>query len=972
MYVKLFFIFIALSFSIYQSQIPGLINYNENDGLNSSYNYHLRQDKEGFIWIGSDNGLFKFDGKEFRQYGKEDGLKNIEVISCEPLPNGEVFIIPFLNDFAYLKNGKIINSDINNHLKYQLGSSIPGVERDGNRLYLYSMKNPKNLIVYENGKIKKIPLLINFHGKPYYTLKFDVRNKILYLQNDEEKAITAYHTVTHQIRIIPFEKSGFMFHKDNFITFQDKNNLLHVFRFVSPYRLKKIRTYAVKEKFFYTFIDRNYKLWVSLVNGGTLFYNQSLKESGRKPIKPVKFLDKYIVHHILVDKDDNVWFNSRNDGLFFIARAFFENHIGFPLKNNSEYIKSIERNGEDIVLGYNRSAGGIYRNGRFQNIVFNRYDKTECRSVLAKGKYIIFGFSDKFLVYDTVSKTQSANILSTKNLVSYSWNSVLLCLVNGLFTYDLKTGNKDLIFPERCYTALPFAKDSLFVGSFSDLYKVNAKTKRKKIFLKGYYFTDLKKLHDNLYAGATNLNGIILFDSKGIVKKITEHTGLISDQVKKITVENQNTFWAGTNSGISRIELRGNRFTINNFTKTDGLPSNLVAGCVMRNDSVFIGTSKGLGRFSIKKLLVQEKSINKKVIVNSVKIGDKEYFGANKKLEGTSPEDVTFNVSFPDYASQGKIGYRYLVEGLNHKWQINNSSKIILSSLPPGKYVLKIFGLGYNGKESFRSTDTEFEIHPLFWQTRWFRLLVAILAMVILILGMSVYFKRKRSKKLEKIYYGKKIAELELQAIKAQINPHFIYNCLNSIKYLLFKEDYEETENYLDTFSQLIRKTLYYSEQTFMPIRDEAEYLFLYMDMEKLRQNELFDYEIHISEQVNRNWIIPSLLIQPFVENAIKHGISGLKNRKGFIKISFDHTDSTLCITIEDNGDGIRIKNESFAGNNSFGLKLSQKRIETFKQLFETNIILEIINLSEKYGKHGTQIKLYITSYENENTNLHH
>ncbi|RTZ46432.1 hypothetical protein EJ377_19525 [Chryseobacterium arthrosphaerae] len=146
----------------------------------------------------------------------------------------------------------------------------------------------------------------------------------------------------------------------------------------------------------------------------------------------------------------------------------------------------------------------------------------------------------------------------------------------------------------------------------------------------------------------------------------------------------------------------------------------------------------------------------------------------------------------------------------------------------------------------------------------------------------------------------------------------------------------------------MIRKTLHYSEKTFIPVEEEAEYLSLYMNMEKLRQDDLFDYEIHISESVDKNWVIPSLLIQPFVENAIKHGMPDLNVVKGFVKVSFDHRDSTLCITIEDNGPGIRAKNRSVADTNSFGLKLSHKRIKTFQQLFETNIVLTINNINEK------------------------
>ncbi|REC79871.1 hypothetical protein DRF60_02490 [Chryseobacterium elymi] len=970
--ILLSFSLILLSSSSFSGQIPGMVNYTEEDGLNSSYTYRLRQDQNGFIWIGSDNGLFRFDGKEFKQYGKSEGLKNIDIISCEPLPNGEVFILPFLNDFAYLKNGRVINLNINDYLKNQFSSSIPKITRDVNKLYLYSNHNPQNIFVYENGKVKKTPIAIDYKNRDLGTLQFDFRTKNLYLGDFEKGEILIHNLIHGKERKIKIDKGEVICEKDDFFVFQN-NGKINIYQRADAFHIKKIYSYDTKENVFYGVIDKNNKLWLNLQNGGVLYFNQSLLENKKNLAPPVKILSNHVINHVLVDEDDNVWFNSRNSGVFFITKALFTNHINLSVKSNSEYIKAIAKDDQNIILGYNNSYGAIiYKNGKMQDITLDKDNKDENKSIYINHTISIFGLSTKIVIYD-LSKSRSTKLNYTlKNIVPYTRDSVLFCTAGNLMVYDLKSKKTTSILAERIYTALPYTKENLFIGNFSDLYKFNIRTKRKTLFLKGYYFTDIKQLKPNVYLGATNLNGIIIFNDKGILKKIEKRNGLINEQIKKITVENTNTFWASTNSGISRIELTKNNILINNFTQTDGLPSNAVADCVIRNDTIFIGTSKGLGIFSIKKLLAQEKFIHKKVIINSVTIRNNEHSNLNENLTGYTDNPITFNLSFLDYSSQGKISYKYKIEGLDESWRVSSSPTIIFNSLPPGKYVFRVYGLGYNGKQSYISSDLAFEIKPKFWQAWWFKLLIAGIIVIVLSAIINSYLQKKRNKKLEKFYHEKKIAELELQAIKAQINPHFIYNCLNSIKYLLFKEDYEETENYLDTFSQLIRKTLYYSEQTFMPIRDEAEYLFLYMDMEKLRQNELFDYEIHISEQVNRSWIIPSLLIQPFVENAIKHGISGLKNRKGFIKISFDHTDSTLCITIEDNGDGIRTKNESFAGNNSFGLKLSQKRIETFKQLFETNIILEIINLSEKYGKHGTQIKLYITPYENENTNLHH
>lgn len=961
-----------LPLSLFFAQIPGMVNYNEADGLNSSYTYHLRQDKNGFIWIGSDNGLFRFDGKDFKQYGKKEGLKNIDIISCEPLPNGEVFILPFLNDFAYLKNEKIINLNIDDYLKNQFSGSIPRITRDGNRLYLYGTGNPQNIFTYENGKVKKTPVLLEYKKRRLSTLQYDFRTQNLYLSDPFKEEIVVYNLITRKEKEIKINKGNMICEKDDLFVFQNKDEI-SVYQRTDPYHVKKIHSYDTKENIFYGVIDKNNKLWLNVQNGGVLYFNQSLLDPEKTLVSPVKILKDHVINNVLVDQDENVWFNSRNSGLFFIPKALFTNHINLSVKSNAEYIKAIAKDDKSIILGYNKSSGAIIgKNGKIKEIIPDPDNKDENKSVYIKNNTAIFGLASKIIIHDIFQNKNTELIYNVKSISPYTETSVIFCTATCLLAYDLHSRKITYLLNERTYTALPYTQDDLFIGNFSDLYKFNIKTKKKTLFLKGYYFTDLKKLRDNIYLGTTNLNGIIVFNDQGILKKIEKKDGLISDQVKKIEVEKPNTFWASTNSGISRIELVNDKPLITNLTQTDGLPSNAVSECVIRNDTIFTGTSKGLGIFSIKKLLAQEKFIQKKVIINSVSIENNEHYNPGNDLNGYSDNHIIFNLSFPDYASQGKISYKYKLEGLDDDWQVSSSSKIIFNSIPPGKYVFRVYGLGYNGKQSYISSDLTFEIKPRFWQTWWFRTFLVIITIMIFTAVINYRLQKRRNKKLEKFFHEKKMAELELQAIKAQINPHFIYNCLNSIKYLLFKEDYEETENYLDTFSQLIRKTLHYSEKTFMPIEEEVDYLSLYMDMEKLRQDGLFDYEIYVSEKVNKRWVIPSLLIQPFVENAIKHGVSSLNSTKGIIKISFDHADSTLCITIEDNGKGIKTNSQLPIHSSSFGLKLSKKRIKIFQQLFETDIILEINDLSEKDRKQGTQIKLYISPYENQNTNLHH
>lgn len=969
------FSFIILAVSFCNAQIPGMVHYHEGDGLNSSYTYGLSQDEDGFIYVGSDNGFFRFDGTEFKQFGSKNGLKNIEILNSFSIPGNGMFIISFLNDFAYLKKGKIINSDRNPELKKIKFNYTTLSHINGNTLYLYEGDNPKNILVYKNEKITTIPLFLNQDtSDSYFAFDLNMANGLLYISNkDKKKNIEVYNIFTRKKTIcnISIEKNAMVTRKGDFFIVKN-GRTINVYKVYHESRFKKIASYTASENIHRLAFDKNSRIWACLENGGVLYFKNSFTEE-KGLSDPVRLMDGYIINDVFADTDNNLWFSTRNNGLFFISDLFFRNYIHFPVKNNSSHIKAITKNGNRIYLGYNEGKGGIYHNGVITDIHLGGNSQMENKAIFSDGNTIIFGLTRNPLLYNT--KTGEKRVLQgkvIKNMVPYTSGSVLFCTLEGLIAYNYHTKSyKKLMMGDRIYTALPYNKDSIFAGTFKDLYKLNAATQKKKLFLEGYYFTDIKKLSQNLYAGATNLNGIILFNNSRIIKKITESDGLPTRQIKRIEIENEKVFWVSTNYGLSRIEFKDKKLKINNFTHIDGLPSNVVSGCVISGDTVYAGTSKGLGILSIKNLLSQQESVRKKVIINSVKIGNNYFFDLDKPLAGKTPDNnLTFNVSFPDFASQGKISYRYKIEGLSEDWQSGSSPNITFNSIPPGDYTFKIFGLGYNGRKSYASTDLHFEIKPAFWQTWWFKLLLVLIGATALSMLIAFYFQKKRNKKLETLYYEKKIAELELQAIKAQINPHFIYNCLNSIHFLLYKKDYSEAENYLNTFSVMIRKTLHYSEKTFMPIKEEAEYLSLYLNMEKLRLKDLFDYKISVSENVNESWTVPSLLIQPFVENAIKHGVANLQGRKGNIEVLFQHTGTSLCVIIEDNGTGIGKNNHSKA--DSFGVKLSEKRIETFRQLFATNIILEITDLQEKEKRPGTQITLYITPYENQNTGMHH
>jgi len=207
------------------------------------------------------------------------------------------------------------------------------------------------------------------------------------------------------------------------------------------------------------------------------------------------------------------------------------------------------------------------------------------------------------------------------------------------------------------------------------------------------------------------------------------------------------------------------------------------------------------------------------------------------------------------------------------------------------------------------------------------------------------------------------------------MNPHFIFNCLTSIQYHIIQSDIKNAEIYLHKFSTLIRQTLQNSTAHMILLRDEIKLLRLYLDLEKLRLGERMDFQIYLSRELEQDdWLIPSMIVQPYVENAIKHGISPLKDVRGMLGIHFNLSGNCIECIIDDNGPGIdshsRQNLDPEDGYRSMGTSITQKRIDTINALQKENIRVSISD-KRKHGlsDNGTLVKLYfpITTYYHDN-----
>lgn len=239
------------------------------------------------------------------------------------------------------------------------------------------------------------------------------------------------------------------------------------------------------------------------------------------------------------------------------------------------------------------------------------------------------------------------------------------------------------------------------------------------------------------------------------------------------------------------------------------------------------------------------------------------------------------------------------------------------------------------------------------------------LIFLVLVIGFLGFRQIRINSKRKISEMNHKISEVTQKNLRQQMNPHFIFNTLNSIQYYMYQHDKISTNNYLTKFSLLMRKTLENSQHTSIPIKEELDALELYLELEALRFKEKFEYSVNVDDDIDTLLLkIPTMLIQPYVENSICHGLVN-KEEKGFVRIDLNMADDMLVCIIEDNGIGRKaamdIKNQKNGNHNSLGTKITESRLNLVNSLYGKSMRIDYKDITDQSGKAaGTKVKIYI------------
>lgn len=345
----------------------------------------------------------------------------------------------------------------------------------------------------------------------------------------------------------------------------------------------------------------------------------------------------------------------------------------------------------------------------------------------------------------------------------------------------------------------------------------------------------------------------------------------------------------------------------------------------------------------------------------------------NKASFNYNQNKIEFEFDYRNIFTKKEALILYTLEGFYNEWKTISatSNRILFESLPPGNYTFKLKA-SFNKKES-ETVSYQFKITPPFWQMWWFYILLIVITVAII----SYLFKRRIKKikkeneeRLEKQKLVTNSIDSELKAIRSQMNPHFIFNAINSIQDLVLQKDTLQSYDSLVQFSTLVRNTLNYSEQEYILLSEEVDFLSNYLNLEKLRFKEFFSYQV--INNVDYSIQIPSLIIQPFVENAIKHGLLHKSGQKSLL-ITFDKVENELLCIIKDNGIGREkareIKERQQNYHPSFSTNAIKKRLEVLSQKTGLNYHYTTLDLfNEKKEAQGTEVRLYVPYYDKKNT----
>ena len=990
-----YFIILAFVFAFVEgnAQSPNFKHFSVEEGIPSSECYQVLQDKKGFIWIATDKGVAKFDGSNFKIYTKEDGLPENCIIRIYEDPTGRIWFAGVTNKIAYFENNKIRCLKINNELS-KLGNNgcINSFQFYKNQLWIgmYGTYLIPKISFYKGDtkyqfhiqKITDLNKNKTIHGG--YIYKFDNNN---FLQGSTKNTynqgliniITPKKTISEKCFILDDYSSGVI----RSLLFKKKYYLIlyvNKLYLVNKFNGKTVDRFFLKNNLCYHFLDSKNGLWIGTNKEGLLYYPKVDLKKG----KPYHFLKNKTISCITEDHEKGYWITTLEDGLFYIKDINFMHYAEL----SSSKVNAITANNKKIYAGLDNGKVAIFKNNISSEISsnFDSLNVNFIRKIIPIDSHIIaIGGSTRFCFMDVNKRkivpfkpSRLNKIYQGLSVISIANNKEKFWIGNFSNLFELHYDNQNNIktkihrAPNRIFSVASDKNGIIWLGCAIGLYRFE----KDKFTFQGKGSDALSsrindiQIQNNTIWSCTKDNGITIKRGNKLYD-ISTKNGLKSNICQSVFLESEKIGWLASNKGICKITIGSwtpFKLNIKYYNINNGLISNEINQIFKKDNTVYIASNKGISLFNEKK--VTTNNFPPPIYINSVFINKHDTIIKKNYNLPYDKNDISIKYIGLTFKSEGNVEYKYRLIGLDSDWQYSSYSKATFSKLPYGNYTFEVSAKNNDGYWSKNPAKIYMYISPPFWHTWIFR----IIASISFLSGVYIFIKwrinkiEKRAAENAKLY--QQTIEMEMKFLSSQMNPHFTFNAMNSILYYMLENEPEKAQKYLVKYSRLIRKVLENNMKKYIPISEEIDMLKLYMEMESLRFEKQFDFEMNIRE-MNMNIEIPPMIVQPYVENAICHGILNKNNGIGKILISFENINEKIKCTIEDNGVGRKKSNELKSKNSkkeSLGMLITHQRLQQLQSESEMEIEPEIIDLVDNNGIGcGTKVIVFLPYISIEN-----
>ncbi|MCS3799401.1 two-component regulator propeller domain-containing protein [Niastella sp. OAS944] len=937
----------------------GYTQYNSRDGLAGGTIYCMVQDKDGFIWLGTEGGLSRFDGTHFKSFTREDGLPDNEVVQLFADSKGRIWIAPFKKTVCYYYKGKIHTAENDPMLK-----RIPVVDY----IIHFAEDEAGNMLLQEYNKMYlvsaqgQVQVVDSVNGKPFIQIANICAHPgggfIVIDQGRAYDFVNGHFSLKKEVNVysgghfsyFAFNSRVLVWRRDRFVTEAGYFN-----------RPGSVTFPLAETHINYNLLDDDH--FGNCTHEGAIVYDISGKDSVRH------FLPGVPVNNMLKDTEGNIWFGTAGHGLYRLGSPYV---LNLKLRNNNlpNQVFALAPYGETIMATTELNL--LYKLNRKTGRLHNETVALQEKGFNPISKMIVY--KDRFAVYGSnysVYCTDLDFIRLKKQVYPLAFKD--FCL-SGDKLYVATKDNVFVIYPDTWIisdtvwhgrsTSVYADKDTAYIGTLDGLYRhlPNGTTQclgDKAPALKTRITCIQKDSAGTVWVG-TYGDGLIAVKNDRVIATLNRRNGLTSNVCRTFYLSG-NCLWVGTDKGINKINVAQPGFPITKYTTGDGLVSDITNALYVDSNKVFVGSPEGITFFDEEKLISQSRC---DLLFTDISVGGNTWsFDSIPALIDHNKNSIRFDYVGISYKSGGDVRYRYRLLGLDSTWRETRETFVSYPTLPSGDYQFQLQALNKFDIHS-KMLTAGFTIDKMLYERTWFRLLLGLLFLAVTGIAVTLIIRRIRRREQEKTAISKRINELEQLSRKAQMNPHFIFNSLNSIQHYVLNSDLMGANKFISSFSRLIRQTLDFSSKPEISLEEELDYLTNYLELEKTRLEDSFAWQVHIDKTVNpADYYIPPMILQPFVENSVRHGLRFRRDKNGIVTISVHREGDYLICVLEDNGVGrkaaMQYKSISPINYQSKGLSLTADRIEMFNKEHEQKISMFIDDLvDDAQNALGTKVTL--------------